>query len=348
MKQSQAVILIALVAGLMVYQGLSSSSSSSSVGKHSFGETLLIDSQGRISLNGKQGVAIGFHLKHGAGTPSVSAANSMLQRLSSDGVRFMTLNFEGSMTDQQVKDDIAFWMPKLASHRMWTFIQVQHLKIMADGSSGEPPTLDVAVQLPRQQLVINELSKNVTWSNMVYAWTIAWELDNWYNDAQVTAYLQVMTPQVKTLLHNSVIGDVPILNKPCSADNNNRGKVVMGAYADLVGLDKYGAVTVAGSGVLTSSYKTQIDLLFSSYLSLVGKSGYQIWHTEWGIQGNGENTEITSSIFQQVRGEMGHGNCGSIMIWLMWSGGASNYTAFNTDGTAKAWYSNIASQLTWA
>lgn len=305
--------------------------------RHAFGETLQIDQQGHVALDGTQIVAIGFHLKHDPRNPTVAIAESMLQRLQDDGVRFMTLNFGHFETDQNILDDISFWFPLLYKYRMWIFLQVQH-------TDPEPPVLTVAAQLPKHQLVVNKICENSSYANMVYAYTVAWELDNWYTDAQVTAYLQVMTPAVKALLYSSAIGNVPILNKPCTPDLIN-GKVPMGEYADLVGLDKYAHVTAVGSGTYTANYQQQIDFLFSSYLPAINKTGYTIWHTEWGITttefGPTRNSEVTPTLFAQALGEMGHGHLGSMMIWLMWHPVDNGFAAFNPDGTAKQWYLNI-------
>ena len=301
-------------------------------------ETLNVDKYGKVSLNGLEKIAIGFHVKHGSYNPSVALAESMLQRLSSDGIRFMTFNFAHWETDAQVLYDIDFWMPLLYKYKIWTFLQVQHI-------DPEPPILTVAYQLPRHQVVIDKISQNQTWANMVYAYTVGWELDNWYNDAQVTAYLQAMVPSVKNLLQNSKIGNVPTLNKPTGVWgwNQNYGQVPLGVYADLVGLDGYANVTAAGSGIFTADWQNTMNTLYNTYLQIVGKVGHRVWHTEFGVFNNGLNNELTPNLFSQALAGMGHGNCGSMMLWLMWTNVLDNHAAFNPDGTPKQWYLNLRS-----
>ncbi len=317
--------------------------------RHSFGETLQIDSYGNIFLNGNKVVAVGFHLKHGTSNPSQTVAETMLQRLSSDDVRFMTLNFAGWETDQNVISDINFWMPLLAKYKMWTFLQVQHV-----GETSSGPPLTVQVQLPRHQLVLNTISQNMTWANMVYAYTVAWELDIWSSntEASVANYLSQMTPQVKTLLSNSAIGNVPILNKPSDLQVTGRGNVAMGQYEDLVGNDHYLRVSSPGSGAWASMETTFENYLHNTYLSAIGKTGYAIWHTEGNIAGTSNtNTspspgQWTQNLFNSLLDEFGHHDCGSVMIWNMWNSVASGqglWSAFGPDGTPTQWYLTIAS-----
>lgn len=308
-----------------------------------FGETLQIDSQGYLFLNGKQVIAVGFHLKHGVPNPSQTVAESMLQRLSSDGVRFMTLNFAHWETDQNVQTDINFWMPLLLKYKMWTFLQVQ--VVYADPS---PPVLTVQAQLPRQQLVINTISANSQWANIIYAYSVAWEFDNGpfgFTDATVSAYLQQITPQVRTALSNSGIGQVPIVNKPQGPWNDNRGRVPMGLYADLIGIDYYATITSSGSNTFTSYVTNEESILQTQYRSECNKPGFAVWHTEFGISDYGLNNEMTPTLFNQLLNEYGYGDCGSVMFWIMWSSTANNYSAFNVDGTPKQWYTSISNIL---
>jgi len=339
MKSAQTRILVVVVITAVLVVTQRSNLSASTWTRNSFGETLQIDTQGYVSLNGRSIIAIGFHLKHGGNNPSSTIANSMLQRLSNDGIRFIVFNFEGMESDSQIVTDINFWMPLLVNYRMWVFLQVQHLK-------PEPPTLSPSVQMPRNQLVVNTISQNPAWAHMVFAYSFTWELDIWFNDVEVTTYLAQMTPQIRSLLIGSAIGNVPILSKPCGPWNDNHGTVPMGAFADLIGMDYYFSITSSGSGVYSSAVTNFENILHNQYLNQCGKSGYAIWHTEWGILGNGVyNHEITASMFSQLRTEMGYNDCSAIMIWLMWTQQTDNHAAFNSDGSPTQWYLNISGLL---
>lgn len=264
----------------------------------------------------------------------------MLQRLSTDGVRFMVLNFAHWEHAPSITADINFWMPLLEKYHMWTFIHLQ-----ADYDANYPDLLNTSIQLPRQLSVIQELSANPAWANMVIAWVIAWELDAGafgFTDADVTAYLQNVTPIIKGYLSNSAIGSVPIVNKPQGHWSDNRGRVPMGLYADLLGSDYYATVTASGSGVYASAVATQESILQTTYMTQTNKAGHAVWHTEWGIQNGLLNGEITPALFTQVLDEYGYHNCGGIWIWLMWNSASYEFAAFNPDGTAKQWYIDIA------
>lgn len=292
---------------------------------------------GRVYLNDVEKLALGFHIKHGPLNPTQAQAEAMLQRLSSDGIRFMVFNFAHWETDAQVLYDLDFWMPLLYKYKMWVFLQVQHL-------DPEPPILDVAYELPRQQLVIDRICQNPSWANMVYAATVGWELDIWYNNAQVTTYLQAMVSAVKTLLRNSLIGNVPILNKPCGmwGYDTDHGIVPLGTYADLPGLDYYGQVTAAGSGQFADPTQYCMDVFYNTYLLLCNKVGCRAWPTEFNISNYGYGDELTPNLFTQFMNGMGHGKCGSLMIWLMWTWQTDGMAAFNTDGTPKQWYLTLS------
>jgi hypothetical protein len=308
--------------------------------KSSFGETLHVDLQGHVFLNGRNVVAVGFHVKHGSVNPTVTVANQMLSRLSSDGVRFMVLNFEGSETDSQVSADINFWMPLLRTYQMWVFLQVQHIK-------PEPPVLTTSAQFPRNQLVINTISQNSVWANMIFAYSFAWEDDLWFTASQITTYLDAMTPLVNTALANSAIGTVPIVSKPCGP--RTTAQVALDTDSDMVGMDYYFTVTSAGSRVYSDAVTSFEDTLHNQFLNACGKSGYAIWHTEWAMGNGSYNAEITSSMFSRALTEMGYNDCGLLMIWFMWGGGyggvQTQHAAFNSDGTPTQWYLNISSLL---
>jgi len=310
-------------------------------------ETLQVDDKGKIFLNGKEVIAVGFHLKHGVPNPNQTVADSMLQRLSNDGVRFMTFNFAGWETDQQILDDINLWMPLLQKYRMWTFLSVQHVQ---EGNLGPP--LDVTTQMVRHQYVINKISANPTWASMIYGYTNAWELDMWvgkgYTESQLITYLMAMNTQLHNSLSASNIGLVPILNKPISPENQ-QGNVAMGQIADLVGMDAYAQVEPT-TGQFHQNYIDEMNVLYNTYLGQCGKAGSHVWHTEWGtftgvwpnqVLGN---SWITSSLLSQAINESGYGTAGSIMIWNMWndvSSGQGVWSAFNPGGTPKDWYTKI-------
>lgn len=308
-------------------------------------ENCTIDEYGRIYLNDTEFKVVALHLKHGVTNPSLSIARGMISDLADAGMRFMVINFPYWFSYSDMTTDIQFWFPILHEYHMWVIVQVQHDCVE------EPPVLSVAVQLPKHEHIIDKIDDNSSWVDMVVSWNSAWELDAAefdFTDSEVETFLKDMTPDVQAALRASGIGDVPIVNKPQNPYDNNRGGYGMGMYANLTGLDYYFSVSGDDSGLWSGICETRMDEFYNVYMPAVGKTGYYVWHQEFGIQNFDLNYEFTGDLLDEAINNLSENRVSVLCIWNMWNyveTGQGVWSAFAPDGTMNSWFSDLVSTI---
>lgn len=300
-------------------------------------ETVKVSDASEVFLNGRSVVAFGFHLKHGSENPSPELADQMLSRLQQDGVRFMAINFAYWENSGDWQKDVQFWFPKLYAHKMWVNVQVQF-----DGE--EPPNLrNVNKHFGKHQQIINYICQDQNWAAIVFSWSDAWEIDylsTVYESipaGDVEYYCSQMAPKVRNALSTSHIGRVPVTGK------------AVGTYADPVVISVVKCYDIAGSDhyIRYGAGWDWWNRMVNQVLPNAGKRGHKIWCTEWGMFETSGSPGLANTLLQpsDLQQQLVYGNCGAIFIWTMYKGSSYNFAAFNTDGSAKNWYSQLASHF---
>jgi len=310
-------------------------------------EIIEITRQGSIVLNGHEIIACGFHITGlGGGQQLVwndTIGNMVLNRLESDGVRFIALSIvnEQTYSEQNIRGFVNYWMPKFYSHKMYVVVQVAHKGI------DRPPNIYPDYQFPFISWVIDLFNKK-PWSDIIIAWNIGWEWDSLDNNPNLTAEqmnasLSRLYPLIKEKLRDTLIGEIPLFSKNVLWKDYGTGTIQMLKYSDVPGWDLYLLQNDDGS-----IEQPRMDNRMKSYqeqaLLAAGKSGYKVWWGEAGLYKN-QSKMADRSIFDYLLFAGGYNNCAAMFIWEIWSVGQPTWhlNAFNSDGTPKAWYFTVVS-----
>jgi hypothetical protein len=295
-------------------------------------ETIQITQKGRIFVNGNEVIAFGFHIsRYGDwGDWDDTTANKALDRLMHDGVRFMELSipywFYDSRSD--ISDLIKFWMPKLYNHKMFVFICL-----------GQAYPVDVERQMRIVNIVIDEISKDKNWADTVFAFGYNWEMDYFFEgtSAELEAYLSNLYPRVKSTINESPIGAVPVIGKVTGPWGGDKSRSVV-RWSDIPCIDIYYRIKDYD---LDYDWITTEVSAFYQIIRDVGKSGINIWYTEFGLWYK-NNTLFTKEKLEYGLSQAGYHDLSLMMIWELWDRNQDGWNAFDKSGNPLDWYLRIA------
>jgi hypothetical protein len=286
-------------------------------------ETIKVDDQGRIFLNGSQTIAFGFHIITAklVGEPQDSnQRNAILDQLQVWGVRFMALGCMSWMTLDQLQWWLNFWLPKLYAHKMFVMLEYQ-----------ESPNdnIDVTTQYNRLSAVIDMVTDQ-RYADIIFSVCYSWEQDIYtfgHTNEEVETYLSSLYPMVKSKLQSSLIGDVPLVAKHSATDSETGTRQII-KWSDVPCWDLYS----------DEDWEAYIAPRLVSYhnttLPQSEKEGYQIWFQE---SGNVDGLEYyTPEMFQYLLDGGGYKDVSLIFLWcLEWDYADYPNAWFDMEGNPK-------------
>jgi hypothetical protein len=316
-------------------------------------ETLTIDSLGQIYLNGTKTVAFGLNIVT-INIAGFIVTNKILSTLQNSGVRFMALDASTWLDVSSSSGWINYWMPLLYSHKMWVALYVAD--DYADNLPYPGGSSDIfnAVGANARVAGIVDGITNPTYASMIFAVGYNWELDNiaFYN-AQVSEYLSRLYPLVKQTVDSSLIGHVPIVGKNMQSVSPF-GTTAIVQYSDVPNYDLYlntkGSWTQYSPSHLTYINKTgdwqaNFNSAVTTYtietLPAAGKNGMAIWFAEAGDytdETDPNNYEFNSAQFNSFYNYV---NTAAIFLWALEGNTPNVYAAFDENGNAYPWFTNI-------
>jgi hypothetical protein len=306
-------------------------------------ETIQVTEKGRIFINGKEVTAFGFNVaRYGDwGDLTDEAANRALDRLMQDGVRFMALNVHWWLIRQEeIESVLDFWMPKLYAHKMFVLLFMSDA--VEEEGYGVPigqPTVEW--QMNRINIVLNKLSQNKNWADIIFAFGITWELDIFWTGTsdQIEAYLSTLYTAAKNATA-SVIGNVPLIGKVVSGWGQGPEHLISKAiirWSDIPCIDFYPTLK---DSELDYDWIAPRITLFHEVADAVGKSGINVWYTEFGL-GDGENSLFDKQKLEYGLSECGYNDLSLMIIWELWDR-TGKWSAFDSNGNPLDWYVKIA------
>jgi len=189
-------------------------------------------------------------------------------------------------------------------------------------------------------MVLNRLSQNPNWADIIFAFGYTWELDLFWTGTadQFEAYLSTLYPEVKNATA-SVIGDVPLIGKLVSGWGQSEEHLISKSivkWSDIPSIDFYPRVI---DSELDYDWIAPRIALFHEVIDAVGKSGINVWYTEFGLWEN--NPLFDKEKLEYGLSEAGYNDLSLMMIWALWDR-SGIWSAFDSNGNPLDWYVRIA------